>query len=470
MRDEDLPEAPADAARDAGAAGRLRRLFSGSSLTARALRSSALTVTSFGFSQGMRLLSNLVLTRLLFPEAFGLMGLVTVFMIGLMMFSDLGISQAIAQSRRGDEPDFLNTAWTLQILRGLALFAAGCAIAWPVSAFYGEPVLFGMLLIASTQFLVSGLMPTRRETANRHLLIGRVTILEMIAQAVALAILVALAFWLRSVWALVIGSVIGVIVQVVVISLFLPGPRNRLRWEREAIHELVHFGKWIFFSTICGFLLTQGDKLILGKYLPLDAFGIYSIGYFLGSFPMTLGIVAIVRLLIPIYRDRPPAASRQNFLALRRMRVAVTGGLMTMIAVLALIGVWLVELLYDARYHDAGAIVVLVACIQIPVIIGLTYDHAALAAGDSKRFFFVSAIRAALMLTGLFLGVQAGGLTGALLGQGLAILAAYPALVWLSTRVGAWDPAHDLGFAVTGILVTAAALWWNWEAIARLVA
>jgi O-antigen/teichoic acid export membrane protein len=470
MRDDHPPEPPAPAGTDARGVGRLRRLLTGSSLTARALRSSALTVTSFGFSQGLRLLSNLVLTRLLFPEAFGLMALVTVFMIGLMMFSDLGISQAIAQSRRGDEPDFLNTAWTLQILRGIALFAAGCAIAYPVSVVYGEPVLFGMLLIASTQFLVSGLMPTRRETANRHLMIGRVTVLEMVAQAIGLAIMVALAYWLRSVWALVIGSVIGVVVQVVVISLFLPGPRNHFRWERDAVHELVHFGKWIFFSTICGFLLTQGDKLILGKFLPLDAFGVYNIGYFLGSFPMMLGMVAIVRLLIPIYRDRPPAASRQNFLALRKMRVAVTGGLLSMIAVFALIGVWLVELLYDARYHDAGAIVVLVACIQIPVIIGLTYDHAALAAGDSKRFFFVSATKAALMLTGLFLGVQAGGLTGALLGQGIAILAAYPALVWLSRRVGAWDPVHDLGFAGIGILVTAAAIWWNWEAISALPA
>ncbi|MCX7644516.1 MAG: oligosaccharide flippase family protein [Rhodobacteraceae bacterium] len=470
MRDDNPPEPPAGAGPDAAVAGRLRRLLSGSSLTARVLRSSALTVTSFGVSQGLRLLSNLVLTRLLFPEAFGLMGLVTVFMIGLMMFSDLGISQAIAQSRRGDEPDFLNTAWTLQILRGIMLFAAGCAIAWPVSAFYGEPVLFGMLLIASTQFLVSSVMPTRRETANRHLMIGRVTILEIVAQAIGLVIMVALAFWLRSVWALVIGSVINVIVQVVVISLFLPGPQNRLRLEREAALELVHFGKWIFFSTICGFLLTQGDKLILGKFLPLDAFGIYNIGYFLGSFPMMLGTTAIVRLLIPIYRERPPAASRQNFLALRRMRVAVTAGLMLMIAVVALIGVWLVDLLYDARYHDAGAVVVLVACTQIPVIIGLTYDHAALAAGDSRRFFFVTAIRAALMLTGLFLGVQAGGLTGALLGQGLAVLAAYPALVWLSSRVGAWDPVHDFGFALVGILVTAGAIWWNWEAIARLAA
>ncbi len=450
------------------AAERIRGLVSGGSLTARILRSSALTVGSFGLSQGLRLLSNLILTRLLFPEAFGLMGLVTVFLIGLAMFSDVGLGPGISRSPRGDDPDFLNTAWTLQILRGVFLFLAGCALAWPASVFYDEPLLAGMLALASVQFLITGVMPTRRETANRHLRLGRLTLIDLSAQVIGLVVMVALAFWLRSVWALVLGSLTGVALQVLFSWLFLPGPRNRLRFERAAVGELIHFGKWIFLSTIFGFLLTQGDKLILGKFLPLDAFGIYSIGFFLGSFPMMLGTVAIVRVLIPIYRDRPPGASRDNFLKLRRMRVLVTGGLMAMIATAAVLGVWIVGQLYDERYHDAGAVVVLIACIQIPAIIGLTYDQAALAAGDSRRFFMVTAIRSVLTVTGLFLGVQAGGLLGALIGQGLALVLSYPALVWLVARLGAWDPLHDLGFAALGVLCAAGALWWNWEAVAAL--
>ena len=63
-----------------------------------------------------------MLTRLLFPEAFGLMALIQTFMIGLAMFSDLGIGPAIIQSDRGEDPDFLNTAWVMQILRGICLW------------------------------------------------------------------------------------------------------------------------------------------------------------------------------------------------------------------------------------------------------------------------------------------------------------------------------------------------------------
>ena len=91
------------------------------SLAARALRASAITMGGFVASQALRLASNLVLTRLLFPEAFGLMALVTVFVMALVMLSDIGTGPAIMGSRRGDDPAFLDTAWTIQILRGAIL-------------------------------------------------------------------------------------------------------------------------------------------------------------------------------------------------------------------------------------------------------------------------------------------------------------------------------------------------------------
>ena len=91
------------------------------SLGQRVLRSSVVTIAGYGFNQVVRLGSNLILTRLLFPEAFGLMALVNVFMMGVVLLSDLGISQSVMQSKRGDDPVFLDTAWTVQIVRGSIL-------------------------------------------------------------------------------------------------------------------------------------------------------------------------------------------------------------------------------------------------------------------------------------------------------------------------------------------------------------
>ncbi|MDA7423494.1 oligosaccharide flippase family protein [Thalassococcus lentus] len=442
--------------------------FRGGSLGARVLRSSVLTVGGFGFSQVIRLASNLILTRLLFPEAFGLMALVMVFLMGLGQFSDVGVTPAILQSKRGDDRAFLNTAWTIQVMRGFALWLVACAAAVPMAWIYDEPMLGQILPVAALTLLIAGFKPTRMDTANRHLMLGRVTVLDMVTQLSGVVVAVLLAWWTGSVWALVVSGVVGSIVEVFINSAFLPGERNRFRWEKAAARELINFGKWVFLATVCGFVFTQSDKILIGKYLPLDVFGVYNIGFFLAAFPMLLGGIVTRKILIPIYRETPPTESRENFLRLRKMRFAVTTLLLCMVTVFACLGVWLVDLMYDPRYAMAGAVVVLLACAQIPMLIVQTYDQAALAAGDSRRFFVLALARAVLMVVCLLIGLEQAGLIGALIGQGVAFVLAYPVVVWLARRMGAWDGIHDVIFAVLGLCAAALAVWLNWSEIVAL--
>lgn len=432
--------------------------LAGNGLFARAMRGSAITAASYAFAQAMRLGSNLILTRLLFPEAFGMMALVSVFLVGLAMFSDVGIGPAISQSRRGDERDFLDTAWTIQVIRGVGLWLAASALALPLARLYEAPDLALLLPVAALTLLISGFNPTRIDTANRHLLLGRVTALDLASQVIGILAMVVLAVVMRSVWALVLGAIVGSSAKLWLMQRHLPGPTNRFRWEPEAAGELAHFGKWIFLSTACGFLLSQGDKAILGAYLPLEGLGIYNIGYFLASFPVLLGGAVVSRVLIPLYRDRAPAASSANFARLRRMRFGLTGGLLALLGMMAFGGEALVGLLYDTRYVAAGWIVVAVACVQMPQVIGMTYDQSALAAGDSRSYFLVMAARATIQTVALFAGAAYGGLPFALFFQGLALLAAHPLIVWLARHHGAWDGFHDLFFFVVAGLAAYFAL------------
>lgn len=439
-----------------------------SSLFSRVLRGSALTAGSYAITQVLRLASNLVLTRLLFPEAFGLMALVSVFLIGLSMFSDVGIGPAISQSRRGDDPEFLDTAWTIQVWRGGLLWLATCLFAWPAAQLYQAPQLLTLLPASGLTLLIGGFNPTRIDTANRHLMLGRLTLLDLIAQIIGIVAMVILAFAMRSVWALVIGAIIGSVAKLALTHWGLDGPRNRFRWEPTAGRELIHFGKWIFLSTACGFLLSQGDKAILGAYLHLDQLGVYNIGYFLASFPVLLGGAVTGRILIPIYRDHPPAASAQNAARLRRLRVVLTGGMLALLGVMGFAGGPLVHLLYDARYAQAGAIVVAIACVQMPLVIGMTYDQSALAAGDSRNYFWVMAVRAGLQSLCFWLGAAQFGLKGALIGQFIAIAAVHPLIVWLARRHRAWDAQHDLMFGTLAAALVLAILHWNGAILAEL--
>lgn len=445
------------------------RRIAGTGLFERAMRGSAIIAVGYVTGQGMRLASNLILTRLLFPEAFGLMTLVTMVMIGLAMFSDVGIGPSIMSSRRGDDPRFLDTAWTVQVVRGGLLWLFTCALAWPLAQFYRAPDLAQILPVAGLALLIGGFNPTRIETANRHLALGRVTALDLAAQLAGILAMVALSLATHSVWALVWGNLVNTVVKLMLMSAFLPGHRNRFAWEPEAARELIRFGGWIFLSTACGFVLMQGDKAVLGRYFSLESLGIYNVGYFLASFPMLLASAVVGRVFIPIYREVAMDGSDAARQRLRRMRMGMTGIVLSMLAFMAFAGVPLVHLLYDPRYAVAGAVVVALTCVQMPQLIVATYDQAALAAGDSRGFFRVVLLRAGAQLVLFLAGAEIAGLPGALAGQALAGLVAAPASMWLARRHGVHDARHDVIYVLLSALIAALALWFSSNSLAALL-
>lgn len=447
---------------------RVAALFAGQGMMARVLRSASWLMIGYGGSQALRLASNLILTRILFPEAFGLMALVSVVTVGLSLFSDVGVGLSIAQSKRGDEPDFLDTAWTIQVIRGFFLWLMTGLLAWPVAQFYDAPALALYLPIAGAGLALAGFHPTRVETALRHLHAGRVTALDLGAQVVGLAAMILLALAMQSVLALVIGGVIQAAAKLALYHIGLPGRGNRFRWEKTAVQELIRFGKWIFLSTAFWFLTSQGDRAILGRFVPLEVLGLYNIGYFLASFPMQLGHAVNQRLMIPVYRDKPADAAPENRRRQRQLRFGLTGAILSLLLVMAWIGPWLAGLLYDDRYAAAGPMIVLIALALAPAVITMTYDQAALAAGDSRGFFVFSATRACLQ-TGMFLAaVTTLGLGGGIAALAVSVLAAYPVLVLLAQRHHVWDPLHDLVFFALCVLVGGGALHWHWPEISSM--
>lgn len=435
----------------------------------RALGGGLLTAGAYGASQVLRLGSNLVLTRLLFPEAFGIMALVTVILVGLQMFSDTGIGPAISRSPRGDEPDFLDTAYTVNVVRGLFLCALAATLAWPAARFYGVSDLLTLVPAAGLTLAVGGFNPTRIDTANRHLILWRVTLIDLGAQAAGIASMIVLAYATGSIWALVLGAILGAGAKLVFARLWLPGRTNRFRWEPGAARELIHFGKWIFLSTACGFLLAQGDKAILGAYLGMADLGIYNIGWFLASFPVLMAGSVVGRVMIPLYRDHPPAASAENRARLRRLKLLLSAAVLLMLTAVALLGVPLVRVMYDARYLSAGVIVTAVALAQMPAVAGMGYDQAALAAGDGRGFFLLLAARAVLQ-TGAFLaGAHFWGLGGALAGQGVALALSHPMIALLAARHRAWDALHDLLAMGLALVLMAVVAMPNLDALQALM-
>jgi hypothetical protein len=100
---------------------------------------------------------------------------------------------------------------------------------------------------------------------------------------------------------------------------------------------------------------------------------------------------------------------------------------------------------------------VAVAAVQMVVVVGMTYDQSALAAGNARGYFWVIAGKAVLQTAALLVGMQLGGLGGALAAQGLALILAHGLIVGLARRHGVWDGRHDavMGGVALGLMALA---------------
>ena len=440
-------------------------LFRGDGLRGRSMRSSFFTILNMGSQNLLRLGGNLVLTRLLFPEAFGIMALVQVVMSGLQMFSDIGVNLSIIQNKRGNDPAFLDSAWVLQIGRGSVLWIATLLLAAPVASFYEAPILAQLLPIAGLTTVIQGFNSTKLATANRNLALGRVTMIRLMANAVGLFVLIALAYWLQSVWALVIGGLVAPLIVMVLSHTALPGHRNRFRLERSAIGDLTRFGKYIFLSTIAGFLTLQSDRAILGKLVSLSDLALYNIAFMLATLPRMLQQSLVGQVLYALYANRPPTESDENYRNIAKARSLVIGVTVAIAGILAIAGDHLIILMYDPRYEAAGVLLVLMAIGALPGLISGSYNNAVLAAGNSRRFAFLVAMSALLQLGVLLIGVTHFGVIGAALSPCVSALLFYPIQIWTVRPYRAWIPRQDLLFGLAGCAIAALAIWVNHAAI-----
>ena len=427
-----------------------QEILKGEGTRARALRSAGFILIGFGGQNILRLASNLILTRLLFPEAFGLMSLVMVFLTGLALFSDLGVNVSIMQHKRGEDRDFLNTAWTMQIIRGVIIWLVCCLIAWPAALIYNEPRLAELLPVAGLTSVITGFTTTRVAVMNRNLQIGVQVMTGLGTQALGILFTVVLTWFWRDVWALVFGSMLSFLTQNYLLNRLLPGERNKLCWDRDAVHSMLHFGKYIFLSSIAGFLSNQGDRAVLGGYVSMADLGIYTVGFTMAQLSLQLIRAAGSKVLLPLNRQFMQLDVPENRAKVFRARRMLLAGGMVGVFLMTVFGVPLIHFLYDSRYDQAGPILVLMG---IPITLQIAsslYDGVYLAHGDSKTNFYLNGWRALCQTILLFVGVSQFGILGAIAAQALGTLLVYPLQAIMTRRYHGWDRLADALVVLTG--------------------
>jgi O-antigen/teichoic acid export membrane protein len=390
-----------------------------STTRSKAIAASYWTVLGFGTAQVLRLGGNIVLAAVLFEEAFALMAIVGAVMQGLAMFSDLGLGPSVVQNKRGDDPSFLNTAWTMQIVRGVFLTAVAVLAAAPVAAFYSQNdpsanELQWLLPLAAMSTFISGFASSKLWTTQRHMNLAAPTLIELASQASGLAAMVSIALATQSVYALPLGGLVSALCTCALSHAALPGPRNRLQIDKAAFFEIFSFGKWIFLSTVVSFLALQIDKLMFARMFPLSDVGVYAVAASLAIMvPALLGRLHQM-VAFPLYAklasENKPI---EEIVERTKLPLLALGSLLVVVVVAC--SQTFVDIAYDDRYHAAGLYLAILGVGSWFALVDGIYGAAFLSVGKASWVALVNTVKVLSFCIILFPAAKAWGFLGAVI-------------------------------------------------------
>lgn len=414
------------------------------------LKGSVWTITTYGVGQMLRLVTNVILARLLTPELFGIMLVVNSLRVGVALVSDFGIGQNIVYNKNANKPDFYNTAWTLEIVRNVLLWLV-CVAATPVLAsFYDSPDLIWVLPLSAMTLVLSGFSSTSIYLLQKRMQIRKFYLFEMIVAFISSVAHVLFAYFSPTIWALVLGGLFTSAVSTIGSYFLLPDVKQTLHISKQFVREILAFGKWIFISSVVYFLSMNYDRLYLPKVLPLDLLGVYgvarSIAELLGLLTLRLGNIVLFPF-ISSHSQMPRVTLHEQLAAIRaKFLLLAAFGISILVATADLA----IKLLYDERYQAAGWMLPVLILGSWVSILANVNDATLLGLGKPSYGAVSNSAKFGFLVIGLPLGFMVNGILGVVVVVAMADLCRYVPIAIGQRR-------ERFAFGIQDLLLTLAA-------------
>ncbi len=303
---------------------------------------------------GLRLLSTIILTRLLDPSAFALVGLTASIMFLFEMLSDTGTRSFVLRHERGHESLITNCLWTVGMIRSVILCLIAVLVAKPVASLMSMPDLELALYIVAPAFLFQGarsLAPFVDDRNNRPI---KPILVETVAHVIGTVITVVTTIIFDSKWCIVIGLLYAPIVHLILSFTLFEQERPRFTYDKALYWEIFHWAKYIVPSSIITIILFESDKFIFGKLVPAEILGFYFLASNLAAIPngfiMTYARRVVGPAVSAAIHGGDPDISKRYYDTKNAILLLLAAGIGGMAGVADL----LVDIIYDDRYAQVA--------------------------------------------------------------------------------------------------------------------
>ena len=241
----------------------------------------------------------MVVARLLTPADFGVMAASAAIVLAFMTISELGLESALIAKAEVDRED-LAVAWTIAIARGVAMAACLWAAADVIGQAMQMSQLASVLRVQAWMVVLQGFQSPAMAIVVKNLDLRRRVTMDLVRRVIEAGTIIALAWWLRNVWALLVGQLVGICVGSL-LSFWVAPFRPRLSLRTQPLIEFLRFGAYVNLTSLLVFAVTSGGEFVVGRVLGPEGLGLYTLAL---ALPIMIGIRAPILMLqvsMPVY-------------------------------------------------------------------------------------------------------------------------------------------------------------------------
>lgn len=236
-------------------------------------------------------ITNMILARLLTPEAFGVVATATMIFSFADMLTDAGFQKYLVQHEFKDQQALSHSAsvafWT-NFVFSLALWGIISLFHAPLAVLVGNPGLGNVIIVSCISLPLTAFSSIQMSLYKRKFDFKTLFLVRMTSAAVPLVVTVPLAFLFRNYWALIIGTIIGNAVNTVILTIKSDW-KPKLYYNFQLLKEMLSFSLWSLVEAISVWLTSYAGTFIVGIFLS---------SYYLGLYKTSLNTVnQIIRLV-----------------------------------------------------------------------------------------------------------------------------------------------------------------------------
>lgn len=393
---------------------------------------------SQALTQATRLLSNVVLARLLAPHDFGVVAIALVVTVFLDQLKDAGTGNALIQAPRITHA-LVNAVFWLNGAIGVVLSVVVFTTAHPLAQLLGNPEAAPVLRAFAAVTFMTSLAQVHHALLRRDLRFREVAIISA-ATAVTLAVgSIGLAFFGLGVWALVVGNLASTAVSVY-LSWHYDRWRPTARTHWGELRPIARYSTHLFLTNFLSFFYVQSDKVLVGRFLGAAPLGVYTLAQRILMYPLTAVSDVVNEIAFPVLakNQQDDEAVRTGFVRATCVTTLITFPLMFGTAAVAEPAV---HVIFGERWLDLIPLIQILAPIGALQTIMFTSNGLLLAKGRSDLLFRLSLVNSVVVVGGYVIGLQ-WGLVGMCVAYAIAILLLMAPSMYFAFRLVGLRQSH----------------------------